>query len=715
MSNSVDNKSEVESPPSVDLARYLNVGAINLVAILVCVGIWTYRNSLDGPAVLDDGAVISQSLRLAESTGPKWLPRPRQYVKVSVLLNHAVGGDKVRGYHQVNRLIHIINALLLFGIVRLTLLLPSFTGRFTEITANSLAFCIALIWLVHPLQTQAVTYMAQRMESMMATCFLAAVYSFARSETAVRRLPWYFACVLCFVVGVGTKEVIAMLPFVLLLYDRAFLSADFREVFRRRYILYSVMLLPMILFAFWIAPYFSSRVHKMGFGHPWITPWMYARTQAAVIFHYLGLAVWPEKLCLDYCWPILSVGDSLPWVAMMMATLMGSIATWFRNRPAGFLLLSFFLILAPTSSFMPINDLAFEHRMYLPLACVAGLLVFGIFHFLQKALTPRLLCRELATGLCVVTSLVISVPLIWRTVSRNEDYQDPVRIWETALDARPESHRARFNYATALYRDGRHDEAVENIKRSFRSLCEHWPAPEYVSVYFHDIRVALEQDGRQDEFVEFAEQVNADSPGDGTLSMLLSDLHYARQDYSRAMASLKKATAFPAVADRAQLCLPAVEMAAGDIEGCVRRLHDQIMGTPLNIPQINFLSWILAAHPVDAVRNGELAVRLSERVCFDMQARDAVSWGTLASAYAEAGSFEKAIWASKKAMKYCWENSGSGELEKNRQQLIGYRAGIPCRMDDQAAGLVALRTDKATNSSRTEAGNTVTDVGNTGI
>jgi hypothetical protein len=247
---------------------------------------------------------------------------------------------------------------------------PRLSGRFAQ-AATGIALAAALIWTIHPLQTESVTYIVQRAESIMGLFYLLTLYCVIRGAGSARPMAWYVLAVLACLLGMASKEVMATAPLVVLLYDRTFLSGTFQGALRRRWPLYVALTCTWGLLAYLVAGS-TDRGGSAGFGLS-VTVWQYALTQLGVITHYLGLAFWPAGLVFDYGWPIASsVGQILPGAIVISLLLAGTIWALIRYPAAGFLGACFFLILAPTSSFVPVTDAAFEHRMYLPLAAVTS-------------------------------------------------------------------------------------------------------------------------------------------------------------------------------------------------------------------------------------------------------------------------------------------------------------------------------------------------------
>src|SRR5439155_26554763 len=158
---------------------------------------------------------------------------PRPVVNFSLAVNYALGGLDVWGYHAFNLAVHIVAALALYGIVRRTLLRPGLRERHSD-AAPWVGLAAALIWRVHPLQTESVTYVVQRTELLMGLFFLLTLYCVIRGAEAARPGAWYAAAIASSAVGMGSTEVMAMAPVGVLAYDRLFLSPSLRETFHRR-------------------------------------------------------------------------------------------------------------------------------------------------------------------------------------------------------------------------------------------------------------------------------------------------------------------------------------------------------------------------------------------------------------------------------------------------------------------------------------------------
>jgi protein O-mannosyl-transferase len=236
-----------------------------------------------------------------------------------------------------------------------------------ESQAQGMAFVAAVLWLVHPLNTQAVSYIAQRYESLMGLFFLVTLYCVARGANGIGKSHWlwYAAAIIAGWCGMFSKEVMATVLIVGPLFDRAFLTSSWRDVLRQRGWVYAAIapsLIAMLLMQRAILLPTGDANASAGFALQGISPWEYFRTQPEIILHYLGLACLPRQLIFDYAWPVQN--DLLrAGISGLVVTLIfvGSVALYIRRPRWGFAAVSFFLILGPTSSFMPIADLAVEH------------------------------------------------------------------------------------------------------------------------------------------------------------------------------------------------------------------------------------------------------------------------------------------------------------------------------------------------------------------
>src|SRR3954468_14440369 len=342
-----------------------------VAAILLAILITTvYASSIKAPFIFDDDDAITVNTSIrslwppigtAENPGPlnpvRDLPTSaRPLVNLSFALNYHFGGVSVAGYHIVNIGIHFLSAMLLWAIVRRTMSLPYFAGKF-EGVAGWLALVVALLWSVHPLNTEAVVYITQRTELMMAFFYLATLYCSIRYWTAAAvdyrdgqgedyssrsnqkhtsnslkgRTVWLVLAVLACLCGMLSKEVMVSAPVVALLFERTFISGSFTKALRRSWPLYlglAVTWIPLLLLSANAPRSYSSGFYLAANLFVW---WF---TQCKVVLMYLKLAIWPWPLRCAYELPHV---DSFVAVVIYVTpvVVMACVTIWLlvRNHP----------------------------------------------------------------------------------------------------------------------------------------------------------------------------------------------------------------------------------------------------------------------------------------------------------------------------------------------------------------------------------------------
>ncbi len=461
-----------------------NLRDISLAALLIAAGILAYGNSFQGEFVYDDiraivnNPHIRQVLPLSRSlTGP-WdsSVRDRPVVSFSLALNYAAGGLEPWGYHFFNLAVHILAGLTLFGILRRTFQNSLFSPAFNR-SATGLGFAAALIWLLHPLQTESVTYVIQRSESLAGLFYLLTLYCFIRGAGSGRGRAWLAGAVLCCGLGMATKATMITAPVAVFIYDSIFLSRSPARAVKRHWPRH------LALAATWLIQVLL--ISRTSYGDlKGLSPLAYLFTQPSVIARYLRLTFWPHPICIDYGWPpAAGIGDIL-LPAILIGGLLWLTAYGLWKKPAlGFAGVWFFLVLAPTSSILPLEDPLSEHRMYLPLAAVAVLAAGGIFSLLRRL--PSSAGRRAAGGVFLAAAALLFGGL---TYQRNRVYHEPLELWREVTLLRPEHARGYYNYGLELGKTGRRREAIDQYREAIRLK------PDYALAY-NNLAVALSEEG----------------------------------------------------------------------------------------------------------------------------------------------------------------------------------------------------------------------------
>jgi tetratricopeptide (TPR) repeat protein len=443
-------------------------------ATLVAAGFAVHANSLTVPFFFDDRLAIVENptIRHLAALGQVLSPPAngsgvdgRPLVNLSFALNYAFGGTAVRGYHVVNLIIHVLAGLTLFGLVR-RILTGWRSDRRESRPADPVtwwALAVAGLWLVHPLQTETVTCVIQRTESLVSLFYLTCLYASVRAMQSPRGGLWTALAVSAALAGMATKEVMVTAPALVLLLDRTFISGSFAAAWRRHRHLHLGLAATWLLLALLLLRTGGSRGTVAGFGLG-VTPWNYALTQCEAITTYLWLAVWPQNLVLDYGTDVVANAAQVIPEGLAVLALVGGTALALWRRPAvGFLGAWFLIILSPSSSFVPlVSQTIAEHRMYLPLAAVIAGLVAALHAWLGRR--GLLVCLALAVGLGA------------RTVARNDTYRNEVSILTDTVAKRPGNVRALNNLGNALARAGRTDEALIRLRAALQLKPDHAPA-----------------------------------------------------------------------------------------------------------------------------------------------------------------------------------------------------------------------------------------------
>jgi tetratricopeptide (TPR) repeat protein len=405
-----------------------------------------YANSLDGPFVFDD-------------TQPQgafsWRARP--LVWSSLALNRALGGSDTTGYHLFNHGVHAGATLLLLAL--LGRLLAHAAPGVGERARGGLALAAALFFGLHPLQTESVTYVSQRAESLAALFVLAFLYAFVRAAEAARASGWRALALVALALGFASKETAAVaLPLAWLL-ERVPLGGVSGGA-RARLGFHGLLLAAWLaLLATHVAGPLFAPESTSGFGVPGLTPLAYLCTQAGVLLLYLRLAFVPHPLCLDRAWPVaLEWHAWLPQGLVVLALLAASAVGLARRSWLGLAGAWFFVALAPSSSLVPIRDLAVEHRTYLALAAPC----------LLASVAGWRLCRRLAPGwprAPLVLAGAAALALGGLTARRNQDYDSAIRLWQSVVACAPHNPRAYENLSRPLIEAGRLEEARAALAR----------------------------------------------------------------------------------------------------------------------------------------------------------------------------------------------------------------------------------------------------------
>jgi tetratricopeptide (TPR) repeat protein len=596
-----DPPSQPGKPPSTLNGR---IGAL----ILICAGALAYSNSLSGPLIIDDGLTIVDNTHIRQLwplsralVNERESPMAgRPLVNLSFAANYAIGGLHVGGYHAVNILLHVVCALLLFGVIHRTLESPAL--RFGD-RAKPIALAAALLWLVHPLNTEAVDYVTQRTELMMGVCYLLTFYATIRARDSSRASWWLVLAVVACALGMACKESMVTAPFMVWLYDRVF-PDDTR---RPRWPLYVGLASTWLVLAelSWSGP----RIHSAGWSSG-VSVWTYLLNQTVMIVRYLRLTLWPADLVLTYGYPRpLTLVAVLP-SAVLVVALLGITIISLRTAPRlGFLGVWCFVTLAPTSSIVPIaTEVGAERRMYLPLMALVLLAVLALDSLARRVPTlterghspgtsdprmdrphelsgPR---REPVAWLIIVAILATGFGLATR--SRNREYQSGLTMARTVLERWPTGY-AHLLLASELILVGDHQAARDHLRQAISDV----PRAHYA------LGAELLEAGEWDQALDELQTFVREEP-------LMLEVVSARNQIGRI---LMRRGDFDAAAEQFRLVL-GMDAAFSEAHG---HLADALMGAQRFPEAIHEYQQYVTDHPRDteAVRNLGVALEKTGR------------------------------------------------------------------------------------------------------
>lgn len=495
-------------------------GTLKRSLLLIAAGILVYWNASSNQFLFDDfGAIVNNTtirqIDAATFSPPEATPvAGRPLANLSFAVSYALGGTDAAGFRAANLALHIACAIVLMVLIGRTLV------RSRADNAAWLSFAIALLWVVHPINSEPVDYLTQRTESLMALCFLISVYAAVRG--------WDLIAVVAAIAGVFAKETIAIVPLVIIAWDRAFAFPSLAAAFRARRRLYAGLTLVWLALAFNL--WRNGQTFSSGFATAGVSPWIYLLNQPAIILNYLKLVFWPIGLVNYYGWPIRDLTIAAIWpagvaVVALLAVSVFAIAKWPR---VGFATIWFWLILAPTSTIVPIaTEVGAERRMYLPVAALLTLLV------LAGAWAARRL--KMQSAVVTATLLVVAGLLSWRTIERNREYSSALRLAETTLERWPTSN-AHNMYGVELAAAGRHDEAIVHLREAVKG---------YPTAHFYlgsELLTTKQFDGAIAELRAFVDSEPL-LVATTRARLMMATAYVAKQDVPRALAEAERVLA----------------------------------------------------------------------------------------------------------------------------------------------------------------------------
>ncbi|MEQ1631691.1 MAG: tetratricopeptide repeat protein [Planctomycetota bacterium] len=390
----------------------------------------------------------------------------RPLVCMSFALDATLFGLDAQAFRIENLLLHLLAVVLLFSVVRAALRSPNLGDRFDSARADGVAASVASLWALHPLTVDAVAYATQRTTLSMAVFALLAVRAVQLGFTSPRPLLWKALAVLATCAGMACKEEMVAVPILLVLYTRAFVRPSWRGVRADlpHMMTIAVCAWTVLLLCVTNAPHNSTVGYDT---KPRCSAFEWLMTQTVPVLDYLRLSIWPHGLRGYYDWPIQRELGAVLLPGLLVCALLAFVVWLWRARPWwGFLGAVFFLLLAPTSSVLPIvTEVVAERRAYLPMLAALVPAVLGLEWLLARVFGSR----RAALPIAVLALLAILVPI---TRARVDAYTDSLIYWtdnytNNALqNGSFQAGMVLSNYGLELHKQGDLDAAMKCFRRA---------------------------------------------------------------------------------------------------------------------------------------------------------------------------------------------------------------------------------------------------------
>jgi protein O-mannosyl-transferase len=504
-----ERRSETLKRP--DASRFPKKKVIHLLLVTV-IALLAYSNTFHSPFQFDDIEQIVRNHSITDinnfisNTKDHNFPPSRFVGYLTFALNYEIGALNVRGYHIWNLIIHIANAFLVYLLLLMTFRTPAMRQSTDSSSTHAfIGLFAALLFVSHPLQTQAVTYIVQRLTSLATLFYLLSLVMYIKANLTQKRLKaglvFYPLSFLSAVCAMKTKEIAFTLPATVVLYEFMFFKSPARKRF--------LFLLPIIL-TLVIIPLsllhsdkplgeILSDVSEKTRVDTNISRWDYLMTEMRVITTYLRLIFVPINQNLDYNYRIyeslftppvllsflllLSIAGSAFYLIYVSARRDNASPHAAYYRLISFGIFWFFITLSVESSIIPIVDVIFEHRVYLPSVGLFIAIIVGIV-----AGTKVLKAEKVALPLLILSIVLFS----GLTYARNTVWMTGISLWEDVVTKSPNKARPHYNLAVGYYDGGRLDEALREFQAALRLN------PKYIDAH-NNLGVLYSKQGRLDE------------------------------------------------------------------------------------------------------------------------------------------------------------------------------------------------------------------------
>ncbi|MDP3041487.1 MAG: tetratricopeptide repeat protein [Candidatus Omnitrophota bacterium] len=499
-------------------------------------GIFIYSNTLYSSFHLDDivSVVDNPAIRNILNLQAIWNFWPTRFITYfSVALNYHISQLNVFSYHFFNLVVHLSSGILVWWFMLLTFSTPAMKGQKIAEHAKLIAFFAGLIFITHPIQTQGVTYIIQRAASLATLFYLASLSLYVKSrllqqqgESLVVSRLFYYGSLIAAVMAMFTKEMTITLPFMVLFYESCFLKT--KEKLNWKYLvpfLATLLIIPLTMFLTKSVDFVGMRRVLKAPSN--ISSWQYLLTQLRVMVTYLRLLFIPINQNLDYYYPIAKNLIKLPILAsliFLVSILIIAMRIFSKYRLISFSIFWFFLTLLPESSVIPIYDVIFEHRLYLPMVGFSFFLASFIYYLFEN---------KSSKSMVILLLIIISCYAIL-TYRRNFIWKDELTLWNDVVHKSPKKARPYFNRGNAYIDQGSIQQAISDFNKAIEIN------PSYVKAYNNRGNVYADQSNFTQAISDYTKSIELNS----NLAEPYNNrgtAYYAIKEYGKAWADVYKA------------------------------------------------------------------------------------------------------------------------------------------------------------------------------
>jgi tetratricopeptide (TPR) repeat protein len=425
------------------------------ILALLAFGLIAYSNSFTAAFQYDDALHILGNQALADLSNVSRIYHycPERFLTyLTLAINYKISKFDPISYHTFNFFIHYIAALFLYFLFVELWKTPFLHRLELKFTVSLGAFLAAGVFLLHPLQTESVTYVIQRAESMAGMFYLATLFFYVKARRVQTRNGLFGYSLLAGLGALGaafSKEIAVTLPVMIVVFELFFFETSIKGLLQNKLFLF--LLVPAVLI---LVPKFKNLVRNDFFYDPGpgttFSREQYILTQFSVLITYLRLFFWPVGQNVDWDYPLATNFLALKTVSSFVLLLLLLVLAYFSYRRLRLLslgLVAFFITLAPTSSIIPLRHVIFEHRMYLAVAFLAVGCVQLFSYGLEKIrhVFPR------ANLIAVLATISMVLPLLsGLTYARNTVWQNELSLWEDTVRKSPHKASAHINYGRSL-------------------------------------------------------------------------------------------------------------------------------------------------------------------------------------------------------------------------------------------------------------------------